>query len=94
MTPDSPSDAATRPVLRTSAQRIQHRQAPGRRLPPAAAHTPVLVSEVVTFVAEYRLFLLDGTLATASRYAVHGRVSPAPLADDPYAPQVRAFAGR
>lgn len=68
--------------------------ASGERLPPAAAHTPVLVSEVVTFVAEYRLFLLDGGLATASRYAVHGRLAPAPLADDPYAPQVRAFADR
>ncbi|MFE3329224.1 ATP-grasp domain-containing protein [Streptomyces sp. NPDC059176] len=41
--------------------------------------TPVLLSEVVTFTAEYRLFLLDGRIATASRYAVFGRLDPRPL---------------
>ncbi|MEV7419674.1 ATP-grasp domain-containing protein [Streptomyces sp. NPDC089919] len=41
--------------------------------------TPVLVSEVVEFTAEYRLFVLDGEVATGSRYAVHGRLDPAPL---------------
>ncbi|MFG2824658.1 ATP-grasp domain-containing protein [Kitasatospora sp. NPDC048365] len=41
--------------------------------------TPVLLSEVVTFAAEYRLFLLDGRIATASRYAVFGRLDPRPL---------------
>lgn len=55
----------------------------GSRLPgtldPA---TPVLLSEVVTFAAEYRLFLLDGRIATASRYAVFGRLDPAPLGTD------------
>ncbi|MFI9049310.1 ATP-grasp domain-containing protein [Streptomyces sp. NPDC053427] len=66
----------------------------GRRLPPAAPHTPVLVSDVVSFAAEYRLFLLDGALAAATRYAVHGRLDPAPLSEDPYAPDVRAFAAR
>ncbi|MFE3885164.1 ATP-grasp domain-containing protein [Streptomyces lydicus] len=66
----------------------------GAQLPPAASQTPVLVSEVVSFVAEYRLFLLDGALVTATRYAVHGRLDPAPLDDDPYAPDVRAFAAR
>ncbi|WP_052390620.1 ATP-grasp domain-containing protein [Streptomyces sp. NRRL B-24484] len=54
--------------------------ADGSRLPadldPA---TPVLLSEVVTFAAEYRLFLLDGRIATASRYAVFGRPDPRPL---------------
>ncbi|MFG2494825.1 ATP-grasp domain-containing protein [Streptomyces caniferus] len=68
--------------------------ASGAQLPPAAPRTPVLVSEVVSFAAEYRLFLLDGALATATRYAVHGRLDPAPLHDDPYAPDVRAFAAR
>ncbi|MGW4055655.1 ATP-grasp domain-containing protein [Streptomyces sp. NPDC004779] len=55
----------------------------GSRLPgtldPAA---PVLLSDVVTFAAEYRLFLLDGRIATASRYAVFGRLDPRPLGAD------------
>ncbi|MFF8381509.1 ATP-grasp domain-containing protein [Streptomyces sp. NPDC015661] len=54
--------------------------ADGSRLPadldPA---TPVLLSEVVTFAAEYRLFLLDGRIATGSRYAVFGHLDPRPL---------------
>ncbi|MEU9113876.1 ATP-grasp domain-containing protein [Streptomyces sp. NPDC048483] len=66
----------------------------GERLPPAAPQTPVLVSGIVSFAAEYRLFLLDGALAAATRYAVHGRLDPAPLHEDPYAPAVRAFAAR
>ncbi|MFF9056094.1 ATP-grasp domain-containing protein [Streptomyces erythrochromogenes] len=41
--------------------------------------TPVLVSGVVEFAAEYRLFVLDGEAVTGSRYAVHGRLEPAPL---------------
>ncbi|WP_354644641.1 ATP-grasp domain-containing protein [Kitasatospora camelliae] len=44
--------------------------------------TPVLLSEVVTFAAEYRLFLLDGRIAAASRYAVFGRLDPCPLPVD------------
>ncbi|MFF9149443.1 ATP-grasp domain-containing protein [Streptomyces sp. NPDC014861] len=55
----------------------------GSRLPgtldPAA---PVLLSDVVTFAAEYRLFLLDGRIVTASRYAVFGRLDPRPLGAD------------
>ncbi|WP_426368942.1 ATP-grasp domain-containing protein [Streptomyces sp. E-08] len=54
--------------------------ADGSRLPvdldPA---TPVLLSDVVTFAAEYRLFLLDGQIVTGSRYAVFGRLDPRPL---------------
>ncbi|KOY59497.1 MULTISPECIES: ATP-grasp domain-containing protein [unclassified Streptomyces] len=41
--------------------------------------TPVLVSGVVEFTAEYRLFVLDGEVVTGSRYAVYGRLDPAPL---------------
>ncbi|KIF02518.1 hypothetical protein PL81_29485, partial [Streptomyces sp. RSD-27] len=41
--------------------------------------TAVLVSEVVEFAAEYRLFVLDGEAVAGSRYAVHGRLDPAPL---------------
>lgn len=60
-----------------------------RSLPAA---TPVLVSEVVDFTAEYRLFLLDGEIAAGSRYAVHGRLDPAPLDEDPRGADVRGFA--
>ncbi|MFJ7064349.1 ATP-grasp domain-containing protein [Streptomyces sp. NPDC101115] len=50
-----------------------------RSVPP---HTPVLVSDPVTFAAEYRLFVLDGQVVTGSRYAVYGRLEPGPLAPD------------
>ncbi|WTU05370.1 ATP-grasp domain-containing protein [Kitasatospora sp. NBC_00070] len=54
--------------------------ADGSRLPAGLDPvTPVLLSEVVTFAAEYRLFLLDGRIATGSRYAVFGRLDPRPL---------------
>lgn len=53
--------------------------------------TPVLISDVVTFTVEYRLFLLDGAIATGSRYAVHGRLDPAPLDGDPNERAVREF---
>ncbi|MFC8719425.1 ATP-grasp domain-containing protein [Kitasatospora sp. NPDC057198] len=39
--------------------------------------TPVLVSEVVRFTSEYRLFVLDGTVRTASRYALDGELAVA-----------------
>ncbi|MFF8599103.1 ATP-grasp domain-containing protein [Streptomyces sp. NPDC015232] len=44
-----------------------------------APRTPVLVSDPVTFTAEYRLFVLDGRVVTGSRYAVYGRLDPGPL---------------
>ncbi|MER5719375.1 ATP-grasp domain-containing protein [Streptomyces sp. NPDC002132] len=60
--------------------------------------TPVLLSDVVTFAAEYRLFLLDGRIATASRYSVFGRLDPRPLgtdgADRATAAQITEFADR
>jgi hypothetical protein len=40
---------------------------------------PVLVSDVVTFLEEYRLFVLDGAIHAASRYAVDGELDIAPL---------------
>ncbi|MER7847960.1 ATP-grasp domain-containing protein [Kitasatospora sp. NPDC096077] len=52
--------------------------------------TPVLVSEVVRFRTEYRLFVLDGTVRTGSRYAVDGDLAVAPLGPD--GPEVLAFA--
>ncbi|MDQ3788731.1 MAG: ATP-grasp domain-containing protein [Actinomycetota bacterium] len=48
-------------------------------LPP---ETPVLVSDVVRFAAEYRVFLLDGRAHTGSRYAVWGNLDPGPIDDD------------
>ncbi|MGW4894900.1 ATP-grasp domain-containing protein [Kitasatospora sp. NPDC004240] len=54
--------------------------------------TPVLVSEVVRFRREYRLFLLDGRVRTGSRYLLDGSLSVAPLDGDPYRGRVLAFA--
>jgi hypothetical protein len=54
--------------------------------------TPVLISDVVSFAREYRLFLLDGGVAAASRYAVYGRLDAAPLDGDLREGEVRAFA--
>ncbi|WP_046780263.1 ATP-grasp domain-containing protein [Streptomyces yangpuensis] len=52
----------------------------GSRLPADLdPSTPALLSEVVTFAAEYRLFLLDGQIVAGSRYAVFGRLDPLPL---------------
>ena len=70
----------------------------GSRLPRAEGglgpDTPVLVCEPVTFVVEYRLFVLDGEPATGSRYARYGRLDTAPLPGDPHEAQVRDFARR
>ncbi|MEV1023120.1 ATP-grasp domain-containing protein [Streptomyces sp. NPDC050264] len=69
----------------------------GSRLPgPDAVDdtTPVLVSDIVAFDVEYRLFLLDGEVRTASRYARRGTLDVAPLDDDPLRGEVLAFAAR
>lgn len=69
----------------------------GSRLPgPDAVDdgTPVLVSDIVTFAVEYRLFLLDGEVRTGSRYLTHGELDVAPLDEDPRHAEVLAFAGR
>ncbi|MEV7216524.1 ATP-grasp domain-containing protein [Kitasatospora cineracea] len=44
--------------------------------------TPVLVSEVVRFETEFRLFVLDGTVRAASRYARDGQLSVAAMESD------------
>ncbi|WP_406195923.1 ATP-grasp domain-containing protein [Kitasatospora sp. NBC_01560] len=54
--------------------------------------TPVLASEVVRFRREYRLFVLDGEVRSASRYAVDGDLDAAPLAEDGHRAEVAAFA--
>ncbi|GAA3491618.1 ATP-grasp domain-containing protein [Streptomyces cremeus] len=71
----SPNDKRIRAMVYTD----------GSRLPEADeidAETPVLVSDVVEFTVEYRLYLLDGTVHTGSRYAEHGRLSVGPLSQD------------
>lgn len=69
--------------------------ADGARLPREGdrigPHTPVLVSDVVTFAVEYRLFILDGRIATGSRYARFGRLDVAALEGDSHEREVRAF---
>ncbi|KJK56888.1 hypothetical protein UK12_19980 [Saccharothrix sp. ST-888] len=60
----------------------------GERIGP---DTPVLVSDVVTFAFEYRLFVLDGRIATGSRYARFGRLDVAALDGDSHEREVRAF---
>ncbi|MCX4760386.1 ATP-grasp domain-containing protein [Streptomyces sp. NBC_01275] len=55
---------------------------------------PVLVSDIVSFAVEYRLFLLDGEVRTGSRYATRGGLDVAPLAADPHRAEVLAFAER
>ncbi|WP_344630132.1 ATP-grasp domain-containing protein [Streptomyces glaucosporus] len=57
----------------------------GSRLPGPDAvdpDTPVLVCDVVGFETEYRLYLLDGTVHTGSRYASRGRLALGPLSDE------------
>lgn len=52
--------------------------ADGSRLPALPPDTLVQVSDVVTFTEEHRLFLLDGRVHAASRYARFGRLDPGP----------------
>ncbi|MBT2400601.1 ATP-grasp domain-containing protein [Streptomyces sp. ISL-100] len=54
--------------------------------------TPVLVSDIVAFSAEYRLFVLDGEVVTGSRYAVRGGLDVVPLEEDTLHAQVLDFA--
>ncbi|WTJ92431.1 ATP-grasp domain-containing protein [Streptomyces sp. NBC_01537] len=72
--------------------------ADGSRLPRTGEgvgpDTPALVSDVVTFAAEYRLFVLDRRVVAGSRYAVYGRLDTAPLDGDSREREVRRFAER
>ncbi|MFD8702066.1 ATP-grasp domain-containing protein [Kitasatospora sp. NPDC059648] len=68
-----PADKSVAPAVYPDGSRLPRT---GERIGPG---TPVLVSEPVTFAAEYRLFLLDGEVLTGSRYARFGRLDPAPL---------------
>ncbi|MEU1211966.1 ATP-grasp domain-containing protein [Streptomyces sp. NPDC005791] len=70
--------------------------ADGDALPPPGSRSDPLVqvSEVVTWVKEFRLHLLDGEIRTGSQYATFGGLDVAPLTGHPDEPAVRAFAGR
>jgi hypothetical protein len=72
--------------------------ADGSRLPRTGEgvgpDTPALVSHVVTFAVEYRLFVLDRRVVDGSRYAVYGRLDTAPLDGDSREREVRRFAER
>ncbi|MFG3303330.1 ATP-grasp domain-containing protein [Micromonospora chersina] len=57
----------------------------GSRLPGPDAverQAPVLVSDIVDFTAEYRLYLLDGAVYAGSQYAEHGRIHLGPPSVD------------
>ncbi|MFF0409024.1 ATP-grasp domain-containing protein [Kitasatospora sp. NPDC004745] len=68
-----PADKSIPPAVYPDGTRLPRT---GDRIGP---DTPVLVSEPVTFAAEYRLFVRDGEVLTGSRYARFGRLDPAPL---------------
>jgi len=61
----------------------------GSRLPPLPPGTVVQVSEVVTFTEEHRMFVLDGAVHAASRYARFGRLDAGPAGE-----QALAFGSR
>ncbi|MFD8786252.1 ATP-grasp domain-containing protein [Kitasatospora sp. NPDC059599] len=68
-----PADKSLPPAVYPDGSRLPRT---GERIGP---DTPVLVSEPVTFAAEYRLFVRDGDVLTGSRYARFGRLDPAPV---------------
>ncbi|MBB5430824.1 ATP-grasp domain-containing protein [Nocardiopsis composta] len=55
---------------------------------------PVLIADPVVWVAEFRLFVLDGRVRAGSRYSSFGRLDAVPLHRDPLGPAALAFAGR
>ncbi|MEU7135378.1 ATP-grasp domain-containing protein [Streptomyces sp. NPDC046261] len=64
-----------------------------RAEPGLPSDTPVQISDVVTWVREFRLFVLDGECRTGSQYAVFGHLDSAPLQGHPDEGAVREFAG-
>jgi hypothetical protein len=71
--------------------------ADGSRLPDESGlspETPVQISDVVSWVAEFRLFVLDGEVRTGSQYATFGRLDAAPLEGHHHRDAALEFAGR
>ncbi|MFG1648923.1 ATP-grasp domain-containing protein [Micromonospora sp. NPDC049275] len=71
----SPNDKNIQAMIYTDGSRLPGPDAVDRR-------TPVLVSDIVGFTAEYRLHLLDGTVHAASQYAEQGRLRLGPPSAD------------
>ncbi|WP_190110987.1 ATP-grasp domain-containing protein [Streptomyces cinnamoneus] len=71
----SPNDKSLRAMVYADGSRLPGPDAVG-------PHTPVLVSDIVEFTVEYRLYLLDGAVHAGSRYAENGRLSLGPLSAD------------
>ncbi|MFJ4602546.1 ATP-grasp domain-containing protein [Streptomyces griseoluteus] len=63
----------------------------GAHLPPGP-DAPVLISDVVTWAAEFRLYVLDGEVRTGSQYTTFGRLDAEPLEGHRHEAAVRAFA--
>ncbi|MFD6025174.1 ATP-grasp domain-containing protein [Streptomyces griseoluteus] len=63
----------------------------GADLPPVP-DAPVLISDVVTWAAEFRLYVLDGEVRTGSQYTTFGRLDAQPLEGHRHEGAVRAFA--
>ncbi|MGC5285357.1 ATP-grasp domain-containing protein [Micromonospora sp. DT231] len=71
----SPNDKSIRAMTYTDGSRLPGPDAVDRQ-------TPVLVSDIVDFVAEYRLHLLDGAVHAGSQYAEQGRLRLGPATAD------------
>ncbi|MFY1620298.1 ATP-grasp domain-containing protein [Micromonospora sp. WMMD736] len=71
----SPNDKSIPAMIYTDGSRLPGPDAVDRG-------TPVLVSDIVDFTAEYRLHLLDGVVHTGSQYAAHGRLHLGPPSTD------------
>lgn len=67
----SPNDKTIRAMIYTDGSRLPGPDAVDRQ-------TPVLVSDIVDFTAEYRLYLLDGAVHAASQYAEQARLRLGP----------------
>lgn len=59
-------------------------------LPPG---TPVQISEVVSWAAEFRLYCLDGEVRTGAQYATYGRLDAKPLHGHRHESALLGFAG-
>ncbi|MET8041317.1 ATP-grasp domain-containing protein [Micromonospora sp. NPDC005215] len=71
----SPNDKTIRAMIYTDGSRLPGPDAVDRQ-------TPVLVSDIVDFAAEYRLHLLDGAVHAGSQYAEQGRLRLGPATAD------------
>lgn len=58
---------------------------------PAGPDAPVLISDVVTWAAEFRLYVLDGEVRTGSQYTTFGHLDAEPLEGHRHEAAVREF---